>query len=293
MDVGALLVDYTADVAEVYHRLALYFLGAKQSLDTFTLLRPPSNSVELSTILRLTIDVHNNRTGQVQLPSWVPDLRERMHPLPVRYSAAGLSHPSITAVSKEVISCLGKIIDTVRDVSVEPHDDFPTTLEVYERLQDFDRVAALQKPPGPGEEDETGVLWRTLIMNVEWRHNPASVENRALHLKWRQYFQSYVDGKEVESDAEISAWWDLMLGRGLSFDYSLYVTESGRLGLGRVGIRAGDKICVLLGGHAPFAIREQSRRDEFILLGHVYAHGLIDGEAMDMDEFPVVAIAFS
>ena len=52
----------------------------------------------------------------------------------------------------------------------------------------------------------------------------------------------------------------------------------------------GDKICVIPGCCAPFIIRPKG--DNYESLGECYVAGLMDGEAMEQDEFPLQLLVF-
>ena len=44
----------------------------------------------------------------------------------------------------------------------------------------------------------------------------------------------------------------------------------------------GDVICVFYGGHVPYVIRPCDN-GRYTFVGHCYVHGLMDGEAMEID----------
>ena len=46
--------------------------------------------------------------------------------------------------------------------------------------------------------------------------------------------------------------------------------------------RGGDKLCLLLGGQTLFCLRPSG--DSYLFVGECYAHGVMDGEALDMAE---------
>jgi len=56
-----------------------------------------------------------------------------------------------------------------------------------------------------------------------------------------------------------------------------FITESGRIGVGEVGITVGDVVGVLLGGQMPFILRQEEKGDH-MLVGQAYVHGIMDGE---------------
>jgi len=64
-----------------------------------------------------------------------------------------------------------------------------------------------------------------------------------------------------------------------------FITEAGFVGVTCRGVEEGDKIVLFLGGASPFIIREcQSVPAAFNLVGTAYVHGIMDGEAMRLEE---------
>lgn len=63
----------------------------------------------------------------------------------------------------------------------------------------------------------------------------------------------------------------------------LCVTEKGYLGLVPRQAGIGDRVCVLVGCHVPFVVREEADGPEerFRLVGECYVHGVMDGEVME------------
>ena len=61
-------------------------------------------------------------------------------------------------------------------------------------------------------------------------------------------------------------------------------TVNGRLGSVRVTTQPGDRICIFLGSRVPHVIRPYGN-EEYTLVGPCYLHGVMDGEAMAMNDF--------
>jgi hypothetical protein len=62
-----------------------------------------------------------------------------------------------------------------------------------------------------------------------------------------------------------------------------FVTDSGLLGCGPVGLNMGDTVAVLLGYHCPVILRPMNSRcslGRFRILGPAYVHGLMEGQAV-------------
>jgi hypothetical protein len=47
-----------------------------------------------------------------------------------------------------------------------------------------------------------------------------------------------------------------------------------------VDLRAGDVVCVLLGGNMPFILRPGAEVGTYGYVGQAYVHGFMDGEAL-------------
>lgn len=71
-----------------------------------------------------------------------------------------------------------------------------------------------------------------------------------------------------------------------TFRRRLFRTERGFMGLGPVAARIGDKVCVLLGGQVLYVLRD---RDEgcYEFVGECYVHGMMDGQALEDEEFQI------
>jgi hypothetical protein len=58
----------------------------------------------------------------------------------------------------------------------------------------------------------------------------------------------------------------------------IFVTTTGRIGLGPPTMRRGDFVALLYGGQCPYILRRQSEMYEFV--GESYVHGIMFGEAI-------------
>ena len=65
-------------------------------------------------------------------------------------------------------------------------------------------------------------------------------------------------------------------------DRRFCVTKNGCMGLVPKRAAEGDRLCVFLGGAAPFVIRKNVS-GHYSLVGECYIHGSMDGEAIDME----------
>jgi hypothetical protein len=58
-----------------------------------------------------------------------------------------------------------------------------------------------------------------------------------------------------------------------------FSTKMGRLGLGSLGIREGDRIYIFYGAEVPFIVRFGAS-DNVQLVGHAYVNGIMNGESL-------------
>ena len=61
------------------------------------------------------------------------------------------------------------------------------------------------------------------------------------------------------------------------------VTEKRYMGLLPRGTQIGDQVCVFKGGPLPFVVRRRLDRDEYLLIGECYIHGIMNGEILQME----------
>lgn len=72
-----------------------------------------------------------------------------------------------------------------------------------------------------------------------------------------------------------------------SWNREFLVTDNGYMGIGPVGVRPGDEVWSLIGGHVPFVLcpsnhdNDTARGKYYKLVGESYVHGRMDGELWD------------
>ncbi len=71
---------------------------------------------------------------------------------------------------------------------------------------------------------------------------------------------------------------EFLLVRKLARARSFFVTKDGLTGLGPLGCRKGDKVCVLLGCRCPLVVRPVE--GGFVIVGGVFVHGMMNGEML-------------
>lgn len=60
----------------------------------------------------------------------------------------------------------------------------------------------------------------------------------------------------------------------------LFFCASGRLGLGPKAVEAGDRVCIIDGGHVPYVLRPFSSGRHYFV-GESYIDGIMNGEATE------------
>ncbi|CVK94881.1 related to HET-6OR heterokaryon incompatibility protein (het-6OR allele) [Fusarium mangiferae] len=64
-----------------------------------------------------------------------------------------------------------------------------------------------------------------------------------------------------------------------------FLTEKGYIGIGPRCLEPGDSVCILFGAEMPSIVRPVApSSDEYLFLGNVYVHGIMDGEAITIWE---------
>ena len=178
--------------------------------------------------------------------------------------------------------------------------------------------------PYPNGDSPTTALWRTLIANRT--HN--GVEATSEYENWWTCFRKIcglgdsfhlrynLDIKEAESTARYnhtmrgSDYYVSLDDAGIQLGYqyvkafgsvaqfrSLCITKKGYLGLVPEETRIGDRVAVFMGGHVPFVLRRADQDTEvrneteyYKLIGESYVHGIMKGEAFEMDDVHVEKI---
>ncbi|KAL7945055.1 heterokaryon incompatibility domain-containing protein [Trichoderma barbatum] len=107
--------------------------------------------------------------------------------------------------------------------------------------------------------------------------------------KWGQYSQSNF----------LTEQWI----NGLTLNTTMFVTDSGYLGLGPPETKVGDEVWCLFGGQMPFVLRPTAKKQEMVsgqgnkvlhqVFGTCYVHGIMDGEISSNKSIPVETLYLS
>ena len=122
-----------------------------------------------------------------------------------------------------------------------------------------------------------------------------SVMNRALFAKfWHKEVETNPDLEKIRDVVETDETRAVgSLVQTVVDRKNFFISKEGYIGLGPIGIRVGDMICVLKGGSVPFILRrvgtsleDKTERGlvDCTLVGEAYVQGLMYGEAIQMEQ---------
>lgn len=270
------LVDYTLEKKQVYTKCVRHDLVSTRSLDA--LMRLPERSRDSS------------------LPSWVPDLeaavwddpRLNMLTTELRYIIdciplfkAGTQRSMDLSPSREDgLQLGGRRVDSIRCICNGPPPMvwlntgdsllMPKVRADWRAMIDTDPFLDLDSYPSGGTYTEA--FWRTCTCDS---HVPRDLDGRARRI-------TVEDEEGVNKKLADGAY-----GSGVNPTKTFFVSHQGYIGIGPEDTRVGDIVYVLFGGSVPFLLRGlpdlEETRGSRTFVGHAYVHGVMDGEALEMD----------
>ncbi|KAF2719218.1 HET-domain-containing protein [Polychaeton citri CBS 116435] len=270
-------VDYTASPKTVFMDFALSTMGsviemaqerATQGLDTLTRDRDVRRA-----FLLLACAGRHNQDPKLDLPSWVPDWTTSLQSRPLmfgihgkRFSAGGSLLSTFDWQHDTGLMLCGKLFDTVGAAGRHrlQHDSLEHGEDPHKMIRDWWQEAC-----------QIAALCRDLAV---CKHGYYTGEARN-----RRRGSLLDDSELTQQDAVHSASQTLTLGptRGRV----LFVSGSGFVGLAPHGTLEGDLIFVVVGIDVPLVLRPFEEAYE--LIGEVYVQGIMDGEALAMEQLLV------
>ncbi|KAM0334497.1 hypothetical protein ACHAQA_001526 [Verticillium albo-atrum] len=288
--------DYTASMPRVFQDVALAIMERTKSL------------------LLLTSVDHDNQDGEEGIPSWVPKLHHRptsVTLLPIIYnlSWAGTYDdvPVPRLVQPGVLRLSGFQIDTVTDVCEIPRLDpgGEGSEGSFYTKSPWAPYEILESAPYPTKEAIISAYAMSLTSGIREYQGIKIIrctqEMAHIHqvefIAWLQQMRGLGDGHvppglysatqpsltSGTTPVQVAEWaehFGSML-RVATFDQMFFRTERGYLGLGSKDLRAGDRLCVLLGGALPLLLRESDQHGGFQYIGGAYVHGIMEGEVVE------------
>jgi hypothetical protein len=260
-------------------------------------------------VVRLLIDNSNHldvlgaisplsRLNDWNLPSWTPDwtvIGSDLALLSDKYRAAGDTYPILEEhENPRILALSGCIVDEAGKLGerlpyglidgITPEDVFRECISLFGEEEgnldntEFFHTQAVAMVGGRGPNGE-------FPMTDSQRRRRVTEYMAWIHTMYSNQLRTEVGEDRVAAASRIDTsnyrhWFDVafLLNRPL-------VTSGGRFGIAPMPAEPGDKVCILLGGHMPFVMRQEG--DEWLLVGTAYVHGLMNGEAMERGDIEI------
>ncbi|KAH7355251.1 heterokaryon incompatibility protein-domain-containing protein [Rhexocercosporidium sp. MPI-PUGE-AT-0058] len=238
------------------------------------------------------------------LPSWVPDWTKPngttvfgAMATKAQYHASGDRVPSTNALydeDQQSLTLAGCIVDEITgfappyvEVASQPGPEAKQRVAaaIVAWLDDLQALCKLAGSHSSGLSYHPDILWRTIVAGSDCVANPAPAS-------FRQNFLDFVACAEISAgavgdDANTEASLEFVNSveqfvaamSTVATRRRVFATRLGCLGLGPLGIKVGDRICVFLGFNTPFVIRPRDGGG-YLLVGECYIYGLMNGEAL-------------
>jgi hypothetical protein len=212
------------------------------------------------------------------------------------YNASASRNAEPKRVDEATISLEATYVDSIEEVcsTFLQERGFEHTWQALQAWHQIEHQRNASNMPSSGLAREGGPFWRTVMGDVF----------RTGEKKWRRITSHDKLGR---SDIENSAHWPvdtkqtflgdgdpflelrIMTHRAATNGRTMFWTKKGSMGLCFPNSQPGDEIWVLHGGKVPFVLRPCTSKGEgnttgnrgyHNLIGEVYLHGYMDGEAM-------------
>jgi hypothetical protein len=298
---SVVLPDYSADVDDLYTKVARHILKKSQSYSLFSCLE----SADLKS---------------KSLPSWVPDWRVAMpfNPLLTGFYSADNSRKFAVKFSDNTAIFTGKLLDTIVEIcrvkKIDPscwaREGWENHKLRYQRYLDYltacENLGSKARDPYSGEMSPHEWLPQILIGQYDMiQQTKASIETArsyfeaAVQLKseWNSRLQSNTltseflsltlgkqDGRARIFDMTFNACLGLYWSTGTSLR-SFALTSAGLLGWVPSNSEPGDMVAVFGGAEFPQALRP-TRSGHYQILGRCFVPGLMEGQASEMTQIP-------
>lgn len=269
--------DYESTCKSLYMRVAEAVLANTDTLD----------------ILYVVSGTKNVKS----MPSWVPDwsipIASTFGPRQLgRFSASGsLSQSSPTFLSdrfgNRLLILTGYRVDTVgiiMDCQWDSHWKlcFDPSSPVSAFVQSIRSFGHGQKTAYLSEEERDDALWRTPIADCDAAFDVIGKFRPPASSRMKDSFEAFIGSTREDDNSRASHSMPYINTMMLeSARRRVFLSSAGYYGLGQETLRAGDTLCLLLGGDSPFIIRDAGL-GYYELVGESYVHGLMHGEFLNI-----------
>jgi hypothetical protein len=288
LECGSLLApDYRKSVAQVYGDVVRYFITKPNLHRGETIWGGMGEGVLdiLGSWITREEALHSKAQSSEDFPTWVP--RWDLTPTGTRISLTSYAVSSLWAATKD-----SKVMllpsDSPRSLSLRGIRITTITL--------MNRALELNGMPVDYVDEDMKVLVKEMLEAIREAvpnyGGPATLHEAfasvvtALSSKNKLNSQDDIPEPFHKEDLDAFLRDGLQSEKGMAFfkairfTQTLFVTESGHLGLGHPNMKRGDQICVLFGGKVLYIIRRVGMHFEFV--GECYVYGYMKGEAMDL-----------
>ncbi|KAI7366880.1 hypothetical protein KC354_g3817 [Hortaea werneckii] len=192
--------------------------------------------------------------------------------------------------SSRILSVRGKIVEHIRAVTemINPHKTPDHVVAAIEQLE----TALNSFNQQDSELSSTSRLGKVLTAGWDHLDKPATDDlSVRRYVDWLKYLRrenywpphwTTVDESEAatlkNASRYDSAFWGVCMNR------VLFVTASGRLGVGPQTLKENDLVSILYGCRYPVILRQRPNSDGHELIGVAYVEGIMFGEAVEEAE---------
>lgn len=313
LGIGPIQADYELDVRTLYEQVILSDIKGTNSLRALVGDLEKYRHPELASWV-------TDWTNPAIESDWHQPSRRRACVSYVDYKATGSKDLEMKIHPCSILCLAGSRIDRVS--AIGDQKTYGETVEMRQKcFVLWYLFAGLDKDPHRAYccgGTWTEAFWRTMCGDFIYtrsgrrRVNPEIDE--AVYISWcTSYIGSpfHPDGLTPEqrapyvSDARFAKlrhqWSESESHEGNSIDFAmnanlprtLFITESGLIGMGPSSMTVGDEVYVLFGGNLPFILSDsgkqavlepgQAPQKLYYLRGDAYVHGIMDGETVDSD----------
>jgi hypothetical protein len=138
----------------------------------------------------------------------------------------------------------------------------------------FDILAELEREFP--ERNHKDALWRTLIGDTD-SHGKVPVKE-----PWEDALYVWMKQRDNPTAEEKQRAVEYQAAFAHSLHLCLFRTNRGYLGLGSQSCRVGDLVWIVAGSRVPLVFREATSEAVHSLVGGVYIHGFMQGEALEL-----------
>ncbi|KAI0570678.1 Heterokaryon incompatibility protein 6 OR allele-like protein [Pyrenophora tritici-repentis] len=242
-----------------------------------------------------------------ELPSWVPDFTRISYRVPLQQRAMKREAVPVTTVLQPRFSASGDNQDT--SVSYERTQGSPIPLLLHAKFVDeVKHLGTTWEPQAFGlwlqelrefsHQDPTlfgphhlRAVWRTAVADQEIRqgNQKPRLSERGLAKVHNSLRSLDLGTANARTFAQLGLEDYLYQLQDVAYGRRPFCTSKGHIGIGPCQMAPGDLLYLLIGTDVPYILRPDSD-GKLRLVGEAYAHGIMDGEAME-DGPPVDVIA--